>query len=152
MSIWNILFGIVKTVLPFLRSAAEKAFNSLPKDEQVKLIQVSKLVELIKLSKGKTAKEVETLISGKIGISKETAFAWLIEYWQSKGHTVGSLKEAIELLWADASTRTETGLKSLWSGLNNIVSAIVTNVDWQALLFGIGEYVYRTYVKGRIKI
>lgn len=151
MNIFKTLLGLLKVVLPFLRSAAEKAFKKLPKEQQDKLIAISKLVEVIKQAKGKSTGEMFQLIEKHTGLDADEATQAIIQYWLEKGIEVKDTNP-FAMIWEDAQERTETGLKSLWAGISNIVSSVVAEVDWQLLLMGVGEFVYRTFVKGKVKI
>lgn len=156
MSILTFLSKLLKTILPFLRSAAEKAFKSLPKDQQDKLIQVSKLVQIIKLAHEAkqtiTTDQLQKIILDQTGLTPDEAEAALLQYWKDKGKDAKNFGDAVTLILQDAEQRTETGLKSLWSGLMQLVSTTVAEIDWQALLYGVGEFVYEQYVKGKVKI
>lgn len=152
---WNTILGkVIKFILPWLREAAEKSFNKLPKEEQEKLKSIALLVQIVKLGYEKKL-PIKTIIANMVnqsGLTYDTVQVYFIEYWRQKGQDVGSLEEAVKLIIEDASMRTETGLKSLWNGIVNLIAGVVTNVDWQALLFGLVQYVYERYVKGRVKI
>ncbi len=152
MSILKTLLGLLKAVLPFLRTAAEKAFKKLPKEKQDELIAISKMVEIIKQLKGKDTDEVFAKISELTGLDKASIVDALIAYYQQKGIVRFGIKDIFEPIWNDAAHRTETGLKSLWSGISNIISSTVAEIDWQLLLMGVGEFVYRTFVKGKVKV
>lgn len=154
MSIFDTLFGVIKTILPFLRSAVEKSFKALPKDEQERLKKIALLVQIIKLGREQNL-SVDAIIANMVnqsGLTVANIEAWFIEYWAQKGQNVGSLKEAVSLILADASQRTETGLKSLWNGIVNLIAGVVSNVDWEALLLGIVQFVYEKFIKGRVKV
>lgn len=154
MSIIKFLGNLLKVVLPFLRSAAEKAFKKLPKEQQQQLIQVSKMVEIIKQMQGKSQDEIIQKITELLGIDKATIVNAVLAYYEQKGIAGFSLAGGtlFKPIWDDAKKRTETGLKSLWSGISNIVSSTIAEIDWQLLLMGVGEFVYRSFVKGKIKI
>lgn len=155
MSIFKALLGILKAVLPFLRSAAEKAFKKLPKEKQEQLIKISQMVEVIKQMRGDSFESVVNKINEVTGIANIDIFVCLMGYLTQKGVEVKqgiTLHELIVVIWNDAEKRTETGLKSLWSGISNIVSSVVAEIDWELLLMGVGEFVYRNFVKGKVKI
>lgn len=155
MKILQLLLGILKTVLPFLRTAAEKAFKKLPKDKQDELKLISKIVQIIKVGWADDKVNVDTTIQNilkETGLTEADLFRYIAQYWKEKGITISNLKEGIAKIWQDASKRTETGLKSLWIGISNIVSSTVAEIDWQLLLMGVGEFVYRAFIKGKVKI
>lgn len=151
MSILKFLGQLLKVLLPFLMTAAEKAFKKLPKEKQGQLIAISKLVEVVKKSEGLSTGEIFKLIEKHTGLDADTATQYLIQYLYEKGISVKDVSP-FQLIWDDAIERTETGLKSLWSGISNIVSSTVAEIDWELLLMGVGEFVYRSFVKGKIKI
>ena len=152
---WNTILGkVIKFILPWLRKAAEKSFNKLPKEEQEKLKAIALLVQIVKLGYEKKL-PIKTIIANMVnqsGLTYDTVQAYFIEYWRQKGQDVANLEEAVKLIMEDASMRTETGLKSLWNGIVNLIAGVVTNVDWQALLLGLVQYTYEIFVKGRVKV
>ncbi len=155
MSIFKTLFALLKVVLPFLRTAAEKAFKKLPKEKQDELKLISRIVQIVKIGWEDPKINVDNTIKAimlETGLTEADLFKYIAQYWKEKGITIGALKEGIAKIWQDAATRSETGLKSLWSGLSNIVSSTVAEIDWELLLMGVGEFVYRSFVRGKIKI
>lgn len=151
MSILKTLLGLLKVVFPILRTAAEKAFKKLPKEKQDELIAISKMVEIIKHMQGSSQEEVISKIITILGIDRGTIFNYLFAYYEQKG-IMFSTENVFQPIWKDASLSTETGLKSLWSSISNIFAATVAEIDWELLLMGVGEFVYRSFVKGKIKI
>ena len=152
MSILKTLLGLLKVVLPFLRTAAEKAFKKLPKEKQDELIAISKMVEIIKQMHGKKQSEIISKITELLGIDEPTIVNYILSYYEQKGIVNFTVDNIFQPIWTDIYKSTETGLKSLWSGISNIISSTVAEIDWQLLLMGVGEFVYRTFVKGKIKI
>lgn len=154
MSIFKFLGNLLKVVLPFLRTAAEKAFKKLPKEHQEQLIQVSKMVEIIKQMQGKPQDEILQKITELLGVDKATIVNAILSYYEQKGISGFSLAGGtlFKPIWDDVKKRTETGLNSLWSGISNLISSTVAEIDWQLLLMGVGEFVYRTFVKGKVKV
>jgi hypothetical protein len=156
MNILTFLSSLAKKLLPFLMTAAEKAVKQLPKETQEELINISKIVEVIKQSYlkegGVSVKEISTAILKQTGLTQEQSAEYLIAYLKQKGQEAGNFEEAVGLILADASQRTDTGLKSLWSGIVNILAATVSNIDWKMVVMGIVQAVYVNSVKGKVKI
>lgn len=155
MSIIKTLLGLLRVVFPILRTAAEKAFKKLPKEKQDELKLIGKIVQIIKIgweTENLNVDKTIEIILKETGLTERTLFVYIFNYWHEKGITITTLKEGVAKIWQDASIRTETGLKSLWSGISNIISSTVAEIDWQLLLMGVGEFVYRTFVKGKINI
>lgn len=156
MSILKFLGDLFKKLLPFLLSAAEKAFKKLPKEQQDTLIQISKLVEIIKQvwQRSETFSEEQLLdiIYKETGLTKEQATEMVLAYMREKGRIATTFGEAVALIWQDAENRAETGLKSLWIGFVNIVGSVVANVGWKVLLLGVAQAVFTNKVKGKVKI
>lgn len=152
MNIFKAIWGGIKTILPFLMTAAEKSFKSLPSTEQERLKMASIVTQVVKkgFEAHKPIKDIIADLLATTGYSEQTLFTWFNSYWTAKGHTVADLSEAVSLMIADASMRTKDGLKELWNGFTNLVGGFITNVDWEALTMGLIEYVFRTYVKGKI--
>ena len=63
----SIFSNIIKFLLPFLMSAAEKSFKKLPKEKQDQLINISKLVEIIKQTRGKEKDFIVACIKSQTG-------------------------------------------------------------------------------------
>ena len=152
MSIFTKLWNIIKDILPFLKDAAQKAFEQLPSDAQDKLKEISKVVELVKqlVTAGKefTSSDLVSLS----GLTESTVESYLVTYATSKGADVTTLGQAIAFIKTEASNSTETGLKSLWTSLYNVISEEFSHIDWRTLLMGVGQFVYDEFVKGKINI
>lgn len=148
------LLEIIKDLLPFLKSAAERAFEKLPTQEQNQVKAVSTAVQVVKLAfeKKKSVTETVGLLLQTQGVDKANVEAQLIAYVKQKGEEAGSLQEAVIVIFADATTRTETGLKDLWTSISQTVSHIVANIDWGNLLFLAVQEAYEAFVKGKVKI
>jgi len=151
---WNTILGkVILFILPALRNAVRDSFNKLPQDQQMKLIQISKLVEVIKLTAGKPFPEALEIAKQKTGVNEATIFAWLKEYFEGVGHQVDNLQEAFGLIWADMSALTsKAGRVGFFSGLSNALAFIVSDINWEAIALGLLKYVYDTYVKNKVKV
>ena len=153
MSIFKTILGILKVVLPFLKSAAEKSFKKLPKDQQQTLIKVSQMVEIIKQLGDGDINDALDKIFDITGFTANEVRAHLADYCEQHGYGVNKEAPIYQYFLAirqDQVNRSGNALKSLWSGMFSVISATVSGIDWQSLLMGLGEYVYRTYVKDKI--
>jgi aspartyl aminopeptidase len=148
------LLEIIKDLLPFLKSAAERAFEKLPTQEQDQVKAVSTAVQVVKLAfeQKKSVTETVDLLLQTEGVDKANVEAQLIAYVKQKGEEAGSLQEAVSVIFADATTRTETGLKALWTEASQTISHLVANIDWGNLLFLAVQEAYEAFVKGKVKI
>lgn len=151
-NLWEKLFGIVKFILPFLRSAAEKSFKQLPKDQQESLKNATRIVQVIKkLMEAKKTVSTEQ-IEATAGMPAAEILLALNIYLKAKGKYATTLSEALEIISEDIKELTETGLKAYWNGFASILANIVANIEWEAVVMGLVEFVYRTYVRGKIKL
>jgi hypothetical protein len=153
MSIFTKIWGGIKQLLPFLMDAAEKAYYTLPNDQQEAIKRASIIAQVVKHGfENKTpVEQIIVNLLQQLNVTRDTLNDIFTTYWQQKGQDVSGTTEGIQLLLADASLRTETGLKSLWNGFVNVVSTVVANVDWSVLLLGVVEFVYKRFVKGVVK-
>lgn len=152
MSIFTKLWDLIKTILPFLKAGAEKAYNALPFDAQQKLQDISKVVEAVKQLVVAGKDVTADVVAVATGVASGDVTNYLIAYAKSKGVDTGSLEDAVAFIKNEASQANATGLKSLWTGLFNVISEEFSHIDWATLLFGVGQFVYDTYVKDKISI
>lgn len=152
MSIFTKLLGWIKDVLPFLKSAAQKAYEELPDDAQQKIQSISKVVEAVKqlINAGKdvTADIVATASGVEIGDVER----YLITYAKSQGVDTDTLEGAVAYIKGLSEQSTDTGKKSLWTSLFHVIAEEFSHIDWRTLLMGVGQLVYDEFVKGKIKI
>lgn len=157
-SIFEKLWELIKSILPQLKSAAQKAIEQLPDDKKQQLVNISKMTEVIKQAWPKvqsgelTINDVEKLIQDNTGFTPEVIESYVFSYFKDRGLTISTLTDGFTALFNDASQRTETGLKSLWHGFTTLVSEFASAIDWETLLMGIIEEIYQTEVKGKINI
>jgi len=150
------ILDFLKSLLPFLMSAAEKAVKKLPKETQDKLTQISKMVEVLKQAwqadKDLTESEVLELLQTHANLDKDGAFKLLQTYFAQRGVDVGTFWQAVELFNREANNRTDTGLKSFFIGIVNILGEVVAGIDWKMLVLGVAQAIFSSRVKGRVKI
>jgi len=152
MSIFTKLFELIKTILPFLKSAAQKGYDELPTEAQEQLKAVSKVVEAVKqlILAGKqfTSSDIAQLS----GVDTSNVEQYLIAYVKSKTGDTASFDEAIGYIKHYVDMGNTTGLKSLWSDLFHVIAEEFSHIDWRTLLYGVGQLVFDEFVKGKIKI
>ncbi len=152
MSIFTKLFELIKTILPFLKSAAQKGYDALPPEAQTQLQTVSKVVEAVKqlILAGKDV--TADAIAVATGVASGDVEQYLISYVKSKGVDTDAIDVAIEYIKSQADSANETGLKALWTGMFHTIAEEFSHIDWKTLLYGVGQLVFDEYVKGKIKI
>jgi hypothetical protein len=151
-NIFTKLLSIIKTILPFLKDAAQRAYEQLPVEAQDKLKDISRVVEAVKqlyvAGQDITADGVAVLS----GVASGDVEKYLITYAKSKGVDTDAIEGAVAFIKKEADVSTDTGKKSLWSGLFHIVAEEFSHIDWRTLLMGVGQFVFDEFVKGKIKI
>lgn len=152
MNIFKTLLNVLKVVLPFLRTAAEKAFKQLPKEQQELAINISKMVEIIKQMLGQPRTIVYKKITELTGFDEHQIIKCMATYSYQNGLRPGPSGDYLAAIANEKELKIDSGCNSLWCGMSNIVTSVVAGIDWQILLMGVGEYIYRTFVKGRVKI
>lgn len=152
MSIFKPFKIIISIIANLFRSNAGKLLNQLPQETLNQLIYISKTVEGVKqyLLADNTPTITELMVA--CNTSEEQLYEHIRLFWQQKGVIISDLQDGLNRLANDAKERTETGLKSLWTGLFNVVAAELSNIPWATLLLGIGQMVFERFVKGRVKI
>jgi hypothetical protein len=152
MSIFTKLFELIKTILPFLKSAAQKGYDALPEEAQQQLQAVSKVVESVKqlILAGKDINA--DAIAVATGVANGDVESYLISYAKSQGVNTDTLEGAVAYIKTQVANANDTGLKSLWTSMFHTISEEFSHIDWRTLLYGVGQLVFDEYVKGKIKI
>lgn len=147
------ILEIIKFLLPFLMSAAEKSFKKLPKEKQQTLINISKLVEIIKTMRGKSYESIVKTIYNQTGLTEQQATNYFVIYAREKGYDDGdidSLNDVLLFMWDNIDKQGSTGIKGFFSDIVNTLGELVAGIDWKALVLGISEVAFRKYVKGKV--
>jgi hypothetical protein len=142
------IIDFLKKLFPFLASAAEKTFDDLEDAAKEAGINGSLFAQIIKENATAASTDVKNLIKAKLGLSDELLEALLIVIGQK--YDVSS-EHIIEYLQAEFATRTDDVLHSSFANEVASVAAIVLSkgkLTWLTLLMGVGEFIYRKYVKG----
>lgn len=146
------LLDIIKLLLPFLRSAAEKSLKKLPKEKQDQLINISKLVEIVKKLKNRPYDEVVFAINSRTNLTPLQAGDYLKQYLAQKGIKAEDLLDSLNYIWRELNDYQETGIKGFLHEMVNVLGEVIAGIDWKALVLGISEIVYRKYVKNKLDI
>lgn len=144
------LLSILEKLFPFLFSAAKKTFDQLEDAAKDAGINGSLFAQIIKENSGAAVEDVRNLIKAKLKI------------------TDAQLSELETDIAAQYNIPTpETTIKVLQMKINNATSGILHNsivneifaiaalalskgkLTWLTLLMGVGEYIYRKFVKGQ---
>jgi len=144
----NIL-DLLKKLFPFLATAAEKTFDDLEDAAKEAGINGSLFAQIIKENTEAFEVDVENLIKAKLKLS-DGQFALLMSVVSDKyGVSVSSL---IPYLQAEFKNRTDDILhSSLANEIASLVAIVLSKgkLTWLTLLMGVGEFIYRKYVKGQ---
>jgi len=144
--IWNAL----KDLLPFLSSAAEKTFDQLEDSVKADGINGSLFAQIIKENTRAAASDVRNLIKAKLGLSTEQLS--VLENEISSRYKLPSEDDAIAYLQSEFAKYTDDILHSSFANEVAALASIILSkgkLTWVTLLMGVGEYIYRRYVKGQ---
>lgn len=144
------IIDFFKKLFPFLVSAAEKTFDQLEDSAQIAGVNGSLFAQIIKENTEAGIADVENLIKARLGLSDGTAEE-LFKTLREK-YNIPDDEQVVSFLQDKFKNATDD---ILHSSLANEVASLVAIVlskgklTWLTLLAGVGEYIYRKYVKGR---
>ena len=145
------ILNIIKFLLPFLMSAAEKSFKKLPKEKQDQLVNISKLVEIIKIMRGKSGEDILKNIISQTGLTEKEVINYFSLYAKEKDAVpIPDFSDVLLFVWDNMDKQGTTGIKGFFSDIVNTLGVLVAGIDWRALVLGVSEVAFRNYVKGKI--
>lgn len=143
------ILSFLESLSPFLVSAARKTFDNLEDAVQEAGINGSLFAQIIKENVEATESDVNNLVKDKLKLNDDQLQALLgairAEY---NIPTALSVTKFLQAKFYDATS------DILHNSLANEVAAIVSiilskgKLSWLTLLMGVGEYIYRKFVKG----
>lgn len=148
MSIFDKIWNAVKTLLPFLAKAAEKTFNELEDAAKDAGINGSLFAQIIKENTDAAGIDVRNLLRDKLKMTDAQLDDLMFEL--SARYNVRPT-EVIGHLQHEFATRIDDILHNSFANeIASLVGIILSNgkLTWLTLLMGVGEYIYRKYVKG----
>lgn len=143
------IIDFFKKLFPFLVSAAEKTFDQLEDAAQTAGINGSLFAQIIKENTEAGISDVEALIKAKLYLSDgevEELFKTIREKYN-----IPDDQQVVNYLQNKFKNATDDILhSSLANEVASLVSIVLSKgkLTWLTLLAGVGEYIYRKYVKG----
>lgn len=147
MSIFDKIWNELKTLFPFLTSAAEKTFNQLESTIQTDGINGSLFAQIIKENVAATEADVKALIKAKLNLTDEQLSGLLTTLGISY-----KTDNVITYLQDEFTSKTDDILHSSFATeVAYFASIILSNgkLTWLTLLMGVGEYIFRKFVKAQ---
>lgn len=143
------IIDLLKKLFPFLVSAAERTFNNLEDAAKEAGINGSLFAQIIKENSEAASDDVKNIIKSKLGFS-DAQLNDLLEALRQE-YNIPTEDHIIEFL--------QMKVNNVTSGIlhNSVVNEIFTvaalalskgKLTWLTLLMGVGEYIYRKFVKG----
>jgi len=149
MSIFDKIWEALKEAFPFLSKAAERTFNDLEDAAKNAGINGSFFAQIIKENTSAAYDDVRNLVKAKLKLS-DAQLTDLEEQLVVK-YNIPTEKNVYEFLQGKFANATDDILhSSLANEVASLASIILSKgkLTWVTLLMGVGEYVYRKYVKG----
>lgn len=144
------IFSFLKGLFPFLVSAAEKTFKHLDDDVKESGINGSLFAQIIKDNVTAAQHDVEALIKDKLKLSDE-AYKELADALRAEYKIPDALGVIVYLQNMVNDATSDILHNSKVQEIFSVAAAILSKgkLTWLTLAMGIGEYIYRKFVKGK---
>ena len=143
------LIDILKDIFPFLRSAMEKFWDSLPEKTKEALIDAGQFGQILKAKYEEGYHAFVAAVSDKLGIDQATTDTMLLNLAGKLGIDIKAPEQLFDELQAKIDKiLDDSGWDNLWHSVTGQLQIIFTGgrMNWAQLAMGVIQFVYEKFI------
>lgn len=144
------LIDILKDIFPFLRSAMEKFWDSLPDKTKEALIDAGQFGQILKTKYAEGYEAFIQAVADKLNIDKAAADKMLLDLAGKLGIDVNAPEQLFDELQAKVDKLLDdSAWDNLWHSVTGQLQIIFTGgrMNWAQLAMGVIQFVYEKFIK-----
>lgn len=144
------LIDILKDIFPFLRSAMEKFWDSLPDKTKEALIDAGQFGQILKTKYAEGYEAFIQAVADKLNIDKAAADKMLLDLAGKLGIDVNAPEQLFDELQAKVDKLLDdSAWDNLWHSVTGQLQIIFTGgrMNWAQLAMGVIQFVYERFIK-----